>query len=128
MSQVAMNEIRGVAQIALSVRDIGVATAFYRDSLGLKHLFDAPGMSFFDVGGVRLMLSAQGGEPGGKGTLIYLEVADLAAAHAALAARNVPFEQAPHVIGRTPTAEVSLAFCNDPDGNLIGLMSERAAS
>ena len=123
-----MNEIRGVAQIALSVRDIGAATAFYRDSLGLKHLFDAPGMSFFDVGGVRLMLSAQGGEPGGKGTLIYLEVADLAAAHAALAARNVHFEQAPHVVGRTPTAEVWLAFCNDPDGNLIGLMSERAAS
>ena len=38
-------------------------------------------MSFFDVGGVRLMLSAQGGEPGGKGTLGLPQVADLAAAH-----------------------------------------------
>jgi methylmalonyl-CoA/ethylmalonyl-CoA epimerase len=121
-----MNEIQGVAQIALSVRDIAGATVFYRDALGLKHLFDAPGMSFFDVGGVRLMLSAQGGEPGGKGTLVYLKVADLAAAHAAMAARSVHFEQAPHVIGRSPTSEVSLAFCSDPDGNLIGLMSERA--
>jgi methylmalonyl-CoA/ethylmalonyl-CoA epimerase len=121
-----MNEIQGVAQIALSVRDIASATVFYRDALGLKHLFDAPGMSFFDVGGVRLMLSAQGGEPGGKGTLVYLKVADLAAAHAAMAARSVHFEQAPHVIGRSPTSEVSLAFCSDPDGNLIGLMSERA--
>jgi methylmalonyl-CoA/ethylmalonyl-CoA epimerase len=120
-----MNEIQGVAQIALSVRDIAGATVFYRDALGLKHLFDAPGMSFFDVGGVRLMLSAQGGEPGGKGTLVYLKVADLAAAHAAMAARSVHFEQAPHVIGRSPTSEVSLAFCSDPDGNLIGLMSER---
>jgi len=121
-----MNEIQGVAQIALSVRDIAGATVFYRDALGLKHLFYAPGMSFFDVGGVRLMLSAQGGEPGGKGTLVYLKVADLAAAHAAMAARSVHFEQAPHVIGRSPTSEVSLAFCSDPDGNLIGLMSERA--
>jgi len=121
-----MNEIQGVAQIALSVRDIAGATVFYRDALGLKHLFDAPGMSFFDVGGVRLMLSAQGGEPGGKGTLVYLKVADLAAAHAAMAARSVHFEQAPHVIGRSPTSEVSLAFCSDPDGNLSGLMSERA--
>jgi methylmalonyl-CoA/ethylmalonyl-CoA epimerase len=120
-----MNEIQGVAQIALSVRDIAAATAFYRDALGLKHLFDAPGMSFFDVGGVRLMLSAQGGEPGGKGTLVYLKVVDLAAAHAAMTARNVHFEQPPHVVGRTPASEVSLAFCNDPDGNLIGLMSER---
>jgi methylmalonyl-CoA/ethylmalonyl-CoA epimerase len=121
-----MNEIQGIAQIALSVRDIAAATAFYRDALGLKHLFDAPGMSFFDVGGVRLMLSAQGGEPGGKGTLVYLKVADLAAAHAAMTSRNVHFEQLPHVVGRTPASEVSLAFCNDPDGNLIGLMSERA--
>jgi catechol 2,3-dioxygenase-like lactoylglutathione lyase family enzyme len=125
MSQIAMNEIRGVAQIALSVRDVAAATGFYRDLLGLEHLFDVPGMSFFDVGGVRLMLSAQGGVPGGRGTVIYLKVADLAAAHAALAARKVPFEQLPHVIGRTPTSEVSLAFCTDPDGNLIGLMSER---
>jgi len=121
-----MNEIQGVAQIALSVRDIAGATAFYRDSLGLKHMFDAPGMSFFDVGGVRLMLSAQGGEPGGKGTLVYLKVADIAAAHAAMTARSVHFEQPPHVVGRTPASEISLAFCNDPDGNLIGLMSERA--
>jgi len=121
-----MNEIQGVAQIALSVRDIAGATAFYRDALGLKHLFDAPGMSFFDVGGVRLMLSAQGGEPGGKGTIVYLKVVDLAAAHMALSARSVHFEQPPHVVGRTPASEVSLAFCNDPDGNLIGLMSERA--
>jgi methylmalonyl-CoA/ethylmalonyl-CoA epimerase len=83
-------------------------------------------MSFFDVGGVRLMLSAQGGEPGGKGTLVYLKVADLAAAHAAMTARDVHFEQPPHVVGRSPTSEVSLALCNDPDGNLIGLMSERA--
>jgi predicted enzyme related to lactoylglutathione lyase len=43
-----------------------------------------------------------------------------------MAARSVHFEQAPHVIGRSPTSEVSLAFCSDPDGNLIGLMSERA--
>jgi len=121
-----MNEIQGVAQIALSVRDIAGATAFYRDALGLKHLFDVPGMSFFDVGGVRLMLSAQGGEPGGKGTIVYLKVVDLAAAHMALSARSVHFEQPPHVVGRTPAGEVSLAFCNDPDGNLIGLMSERA--
>ena len=123
-----MSQILGVAQIALSVRDIAGATAFYRDSLGLEHLFDLPGISFFNVGGVRLMLSSQGGEPGGKSTICYFKVADLDTAHATLLARNVPFEQAPHVIGRTPTSEVSLAFCNDPDGNLIGLMSERASS
>ena len=117
--------VTGIAQIALSVRDLPRATAFYRDALGLQHLFDAPGMSFFDAAGVRLMLSAQGGEPGGRSTLVYLKVADAAAAHVQLAARDVHFEQPPHVIGRTPSSEVWLAFCTDPDGNLLGLMSEQ---
>jgi catechol 2,3-dioxygenase-like lactoylglutathione lyase family enzyme len=121
-----MNEITGVAQIALSVRDLARATTFYRDGLGLKHLFEVPGLSFFDVGGVRLMISASDGEPGGTATMVYLRVADLEAAHAALLARGVAFKQAPHVVGRTPDKEVSLAFCLDPDGNMIGLMSERA--
>jgi catechol 2,3-dioxygenase-like lactoylglutathione lyase family enzyme len=121
-----MSEIQGVAQVALSVRDLARAAAFYRDGLGLKHLFDVPGMSFFDVGGVRLMLSAQGGEPGTTATVVYLKVDDLNVAHRALTGRGVPFKQEPHVVGRTPDREVSLAFCTDPDGNLIGLMSERA--
>jgi methylmalonyl-CoA/ethylmalonyl-CoA epimerase len=117
--------VTGIAQIALSVRDLPRASAFYRETLGLTHLFDAPGMSFFDVGGVRLMLSAQGGEPGGLGTLVYLKVADVAAAHTELSAKQVQFAQPPHVIGRSPGAEVWLAWCKDPDGNLLGLMSEK---
>lgn len=120
-----MSMITGVAQIALSVRDPVRANAFYGEAFGLKHLFEAPGMSFFDLGGVRLMLSAQGGDPAGRGTLVYLKVDDIVAAHARLEARGVRFEQAPHVVGRTPHSEAWLAFCVDPDGNLIGLMSER---
>ena len=120
-----MNLIDGIAQIALSVRDLAGANAFYGGVLGLKHQFDAPNMSFFDIGGVRLMLSAQGGEPGGRGTIVYLKVKDIALVHAALVAKNVRIEQPPHVVGRTPTSEVWLAFCVDPDGNLIGLMSDQ---
>jgi methylmalonyl-CoA/ethylmalonyl-CoA epimerase len=120
-----MNEIQGIAQIALSVRELARATAFYRDALGLKHLFEVPNMSFFDAGGVRLMLSAQGGEPGGKGTLVYFKVADIATAHAAMAERQVRFEQPPHLIARMPDREIWLAWCKDPDDNMLGLMSER---
>jgi methylmalonyl-CoA/ethylmalonyl-CoA epimerase len=120
-----MAHITGIAQIALSVRDIAGATAFYRDTLGLRHLFDAQSMSFFDVDGVRLMLSAQGGEPGSRATLVYFKVDDVDATHEELSARNVRFEQPPHMIGRSPTAEVWLAWCADPDGNLLGLMSEK---
>jgi len=120
-----MSLVTGIAQIAFSVGDLTRANAFYRDTLGLKHLFDAPNMSFFDIDGVRLMLSAQGGEPGGHGTLVYLKVADVGAVHAELSAKLVRFEQPPHIIGRSPNAEVWLAWCADPDGNLLGLMSEK---
>jgi len=125
-----MNPILGVAQIALTVRDVPRATAFYRDTLGLTHLFDAPNMSFFDIGGVRLMLSAPSGAaaPGGRGTLVYLKVGDAKDAHAKLSGQGVKFEQPPHVIARHAGREVWLAWCEDPDGNLIGLMSENPAA
>jgi len=120
-----MSLINGIAQIALSVTELPRATAFYRDTLGLKLLFEVPGMSFFDIDGVRLMLSAHGGKPGGRDTVFYFKVADAEQAHTDLSGNGVHFEQPPHVIGRTPTSEVVLAFCTDPDGNLLGLMSDR---
>ena len=120
-----MSLINGVAQIALSVTDLPRATAFYRDMLGLKVLFEVPRMSFFDIGGVRLMLSAHGGKPGGRDTVFYFKVADAEQAHTDLSGRGVSFDEPPHVIGRTPTSEVMLAWCKDPDGNLLGLMSDR---
>ena len=120
-----MSLINGIAQIALSVTDLPRATAFYRDTLGLKLLFEVPNMSFLDIDGIRLMLSSHGGKPGGRDTVFYFKVADAEHAHAELGGKGVHFEQPPHVIGRTPTSEVMLAFCTDPDGNLLGLMSDR---
>ena len=47
-----------IGQIALIVRDVSQATAFYRDVLGLKFLFSAgPNLSFLAAGSVRLMLT-----------------------------------------------------------------------
>jgi len=46
-----------VGQIAVTVQDIERATAFYRDVLGVPFLFDAPGLAFFNLDGMRLMLS-----------------------------------------------------------------------
>ena len=43
-----------IGQIAVPVADIDRAVRFYRDALGMKFLFQAPGgLGFFDVGGVR---------------------------------------------------------------------------
>src|SRR5688572_33088807 len=46
-----------IGQIAVNAHDVERATAFYRDTLGMKYLFSAPKLAFFDCDGVRLMLS-----------------------------------------------------------------------
>ena len=52
-----MSAIEGIGQIAINVKDPARATAFYRDVLGLPFLFSAGALSFFNCGGIRLMLT-----------------------------------------------------------------------
>ena len=122
----ANEQIRGLAQIGVSVQDLETMTAFYRDKVGLRFLFAAPpGMSFFDLGGVRLMLSLpEKGHEQRHASILYLDVADIAAAHAALAARGVVFEGQPHVVHRYPGGELWVAFFHDPEENFLSLMSD----
>ena len=51
-------------------------------------------------------------------------MADLRAAHAALAARGADIVQPPHLIARMPDHDLWMAFLHDSEGNLVGLMSE----
>ena len=48
--------LSAIAQVALTVHDVPRAAAFYRDTLGVPFLFEAPGMAFFQAGEVRLLL------------------------------------------------------------------------
>ena len=80
--------INHVGQIAVAVKDVQRAEAFYRDVLGLKHLFSFPGMTFFDCGGVRLFLSKPEKPEFDKTPVIYYRVASVDAAYARLQARG----------------------------------------
>jgi methylmalonyl-CoA/ethylmalonyl-CoA epimerase len=117
-----------IRQIAVPVTDIDEATRFYRDVLGMRHLFDAPPqLSFFDCGGVQLMLS--GPEGGGKEAdqqrpVIYYDVADIKAIHAQLTAAGAATIQAPHMIARMGGREIWIGFISDGQGNMVGLMSD----
>jgi catechol 2,3-dioxygenase-like lactoylglutathione lyase family enzyme len=43
-----------IGQISVNVHDLDRAVAFYKETLGMKHLFTVPGrMAFFDCGGIR---------------------------------------------------------------------------
>jgi catechol 2,3-dioxygenase-like lactoylglutathione lyase family enzyme len=118
-----------IGQIAMTVHDLPRAVAFYRDVLGMKFLFEAPpAMAFFDCGGVRLMMSLpeQKGEAAGQSfaSILYYTVPDIQEAAAALGARGVMFEAAPHVVARLPHADLWMGFFRDPDRNLLAIMSE----
>jgi methylmalonyl-CoA/ethylmalonyl-CoA epimerase len=114
-----------IGQIAITVRDVARATAFYRDQLGMTHLFSVPGLSFFDCGGVRLMLSApEGPEFDHPVSTVYYKVPDIQAAYETLRARGVQFEDAPHLIAAMATFDLWMAFFHDSEGNLLGIMAE----
>jgi methylmalonyl-CoA/ethylmalonyl-CoA epimerase len=119
--------LESIGQIAINVKDTARARAFYRDVLGLRHLFDAgPNLAFFQCGGIRLMLSpASKPEYDHPGSIIYYKVKDLGATHAAMVARGAAFEQAPHLVATMPDHELWMAFLRDSEGNLLALMEER---
>jgi methylmalonyl-CoA/ethylmalonyl-CoA epimerase len=118
---VSLNEI---AQIGLTVRDLAEAKSFYQDLLGMRFLFDAGTMAFFQCGTVRLMIGTSEKPSTGEGTILYYRVPDIEAAHAALRGKGVNFLQEPHLVARMKSHDLWLAFLKDPAGNTLALMSE----
>jgi catechol 2,3-dioxygenase-like lactoylglutathione lyase family enzyme len=114
-------EFKGIGQIARSVADISVSEKWYREVLGLPHLYTFGTLAFFDCGGTRLMLSQEAGAA--KESILYLRVTDIAAAHQTLLARGVKFTNAPHMIHRhADGTEEWMAFFEDPDGRPLAIM------
>ena len=117
----------GVGQVAVRAKELERAVAFYRDALGMRFLFRAPGAgAFFDCGGVRLMLGpAEDAATDHPASVLYYRVADIDAAHAGLRSRGVPFVDEPHLVARLPDHELWMAFFHDSEGNLAALMGEK---
>ena len=120
------SSLTGILQVAISVQDIERATAFYRDVLGLRFLFNGPNMAFFDCGGVRVYLaSGPGAEHGAGSSSIYFRTSDLPTFVANLEAKGATIHQPPQVIARMPDHDLWLMWVRDSEGNLIGVMEER---
>lgn len=118
-----------IGQIAISVKDLERATAFYRDALGLTFLFGAPRLAFFQAGEQWLMLSPpEDKEFDHPSSVLYFDVADVAAEHRDLKARGVAFRDEPHVIHRQEGKELWMTFFRDSEGNTLALRSWKAAT
>lgn len=116
-----------IEQIAIPVRELARATAFYRDILGMKLLFEVPPtLAFFDCDGIRLALSTSSDpmyDP--PGSIVYYRVADIEAAHLDLESRGVEFLQGPHKIAELGDVEIWMAFFEDTEGNTLAITSEK---
>jgi len=119
--------LRHIEQVAIPVRDLARATAFYRDTLGMKFLFEAPPhLAFFDCDGVRLALSISTDpmyDP--PGSILYYRVPDIEAAHAELGERGVEILQGPHRVAVLGDFEIWMAFFEDTEGNTLAVTSEK---
>jgi methylmalonyl-CoA/ethylmalonyl-CoA epimerase len=116
-------------QVSLKATDLDRALDFYRDVLGCRFVakFDPPGLVFFDLGNVRLLL-----ESGAPASLLYLGVDDIDTTWASLRAHDVTLESEPHLIHRDEDgtfgpagSEEWMAFFRDSEGNLVGLVERR---
>lgn len=113
-----------IGQVALTVEDVERATAFYRDALGMRYLFSAGTMAFFDCDGVRLMLGEPEKEGATHSSILYFRVDDIGAAHRALAGRGVTFVHEPRLIHAAADHDLWMGFFQDNEGNVLALMSE----
>jgi methylmalonyl-CoA/ethylmalonyl-CoA epimerase len=118
-------------QVAQYASDLPRAAAFYSQLLAAQPLavFDPPGLLFFDLDGLRLLL-----EHGAPRAVLYLEVPDVRQSVEELRGRGVEVVAEPHVIfshtdgllGPAGTDEW-MAFIKDSEGNTVGLVSQLPA-
>jgi catechol 2,3-dioxygenase-like lactoylglutathione lyase family enzyme len=114
-----------LGQVSLWARDVARTEAFYRDTLGLPHIFTFGELAFFDCGGVRLYVHCVPDAEWKPSSILYFRVDDIDAAVAALGAVGVAFVGQPHLIHRDEATgdEEWMAFFEDPDRNMLALMS-----
>lgn len=115
-----------IGQILVNVKDLDRAIAFYRDTLGMTFLFQAPpNMAFFACGNVRIMLGiADRPEIDHPASIIYYKVDDIERVYEVFNARGVEFIIKPHLVAPMPTYDLWLADFKDSEGNILALMSE----
>ena len=116
-----------IGQISVNVHDLDRAVAFYKDTLGMKHLFTVPGrMAFFDCGGIRLMLAIpEHADLDHPSSILSFKVQNIEEAHEILESRGVHFETKPMLVAPMATHDLWLAEFRDSENNVLALMCEK---
>ncbi|AJT40692.1 VOC family protein [Psychromicrobium lacuslunae] len=116
-----------LVQVAQHAKDLDRATAFYRELLGVEPTarFVPPGLVFFDLDGVRLLLDDKA-----PSALLYLAVPDVRISieqfrdrFRVVSEAAVIFHHDDDTLGPAGTDEWQ-GFIEDPEGNTVGLVSQ----
>ena len=120
--------LSAIGQIFVRARDLDRAVRFYRDTLGMPFLFQAPPqMAFFQCGPTTVMVGVpERPEFDHPASTIYYLVPDIDAAHATLRGRAVEFISEPHLVHRAADYELWLADFRDSEGNVLALMARKS--
>ncbi len=112
-----------LAQVSLLCRSATASEAWYRDVLGLTHIFTFGSLVFFDLAGTRLYLREVPDKEFRPGSTLYFAVGDINAATDLLKGRGAKFQGAPHMIYKDDATGVEewFSFFEDPDGNILAL-------
>lgn len=114
-----------IGQIAITVHDLDRAVAFYRDTLGMRFLFQVPNLAFFDCGGIRILLGKpEKPEQDHPGSVLYFKVADIQASWAALMEKGVKAVEPPVLVAPMKDHDLWIGAFEDLDGNPLALMAE----
>jgi catechol 2,3-dioxygenase-like lactoylglutathione lyase family enzyme len=114
---------RPLTQVALTVKSMDNARSFYRDVLGLPMLFEVPGMMFFQLQGLRLMVGqAQSAEQPIGGSVLYFDTPEFEDMSLELERKGVTFRGPAQTVQRTETQDLKLREFLDPDGNALAIM------
>jgi methylmalonyl-CoA/ethylmalonyl-CoA epimerase len=118
-------EIQKVGQIAVPIKNLDRAVQFYKEILGLPHLFSSNGLAFFDCNSLRLLLSVpENNEYAQSSSIIYFQVENIHASYEELVRKEVTFIDEPHLIAKMGQTETWMAFFKDSEDNTHALMSE----
>ncbi len=122
--------LSAIGQIFVRARDLDRAVRFYRDTLGMPFLFQAPPqMAFFQCGGTSVMLGVpEKSELDHPASIIYYLVPDIIAAHATLRKRGVDFITEPQLVHRAADYDLWLAEFRDSEENVLALMDRKRRS
>ena len=122
-----VSAIQAIGQISRTVNNIEKSTTWYREVLGLNHLYTYGKLAFFDIDGVRLFLTeAEDVKDKNKTeSIIYFQTADIKDSYKQLIELGASFSHAPHKIhSHEDGTEEWMAFFNDLEGRPLGLMGQ----